>query len=244
MKTQIFTFAFNRPDFLKLQIKSFRKFFDGEYDINVVCDYRDEKFLKEFETICKEENVNFYKHKSTSNGNPSFYHGSVLTWAYSDIIKPKFQNDCVLIVDHDMFLIDNFNLSEYLNGYDIFGSPQSRDGIKYIWPGFVAFEVSKLKDLDFDFLPCMVNRTMLDTGGGTHKIMDKLKYRPSSLEYPDEYDGIDLTDKKVNRGFASELHCDRKFFHYRNASSWDLGYQVSDSGKTKLLFDIVKDILK
>ena len=59
MKTEIFFFVYNRTDLLPKQIECYRKFFKGEYNLNVVCDYREEQFydimrspyLDEFEEI-------------------------------------------------------------------------------------------------------------------------------------------------------------------------------------------------
>ena len=130
--TQIFSFVFNRPDLLQKQIDCFKKFFSGDYEINVVCDYRDKKYLKEFETICSDNDVRFYSHKSDKNMSPSGYHGATVTWAYNEIMLKEYADDYALIVDHDMFLIDEFNLVDYMKGYDVSGCYQSRESVEYV----------------------------------------------------------------------------------------------------------------
>ena len=73
MKTEIFCFVYNRTDLLPRQLECFRKYFKGEYNLNVVCDYRDTKYLKEFRKICKKEKITLHEHKSNTGLSPSMY---------------------------------------------------------------------------------------------------------------------------------------------------------------------------
>lgn len=241
MKTQIFSFVFNRPDLLQKQIDCFEKFFDGDYEINVVCDYRDKKYLKKFETICSDNNVKFYSHKSNSNTSPSGYHGGTITWAYNEIMLKEYPNDYVLIVDHDMFLIDNFNVVDHMKGYDVSGCHQRRGKVEYVWPGLTILDMSKVKDIEFDFYPCVADGEMLDTGGGTHTLLKKVSFKPSEVEYPESFGAIDLST--VDDGYGFELHLDQTFLHSRNASNWHNNYILSDKQKTYVLEQILKDFL-
>ena len=67
MKTEIFFFVYNRTDLLPKQIECYRKFFKSEYNLNVVCDYREERYydimhspyVDEFEEICREKELIF-----------------------------------------------------------------------------------------------------------------------------------------------------------------------------------------
>jgi hypothetical protein len=242
--TQIFSFVFNRPDLLQRQIDCFKKFFSGNYEINVVCDYRDEKYLKEFETICSDNEVRFYSHKSNNNMSPSEYHGATVTWAYNEIMLKDCLDDYVLIIDHDMFLIDEFSLVDYMKNYDISGALQERGDIKYVWPGLIIMDIAKVKDIEFDFHPCIAEGQMLDTGGGTYKLLRSgLKYKDTGIEYPDHYKDIDLHDNNLTGGFGFEMHCDGLFLHSRNASSWHNNFAVQDSMKSNLLYNILSDII-
>ena len=45
---------------------------------------------------------------------------------------------------------------------------------------------------------------MLDSGGGTYELMNKLKFRDTGIVYPEEFNGIDL--KEVDEGYGFELH--------------------------------------
>jgi len=237
MKTQIFIFTFNRPDFFKRQVNLFKKYFVGKYQLNVVCDYRDEEYLNQFKSMCEEEDILFYPHKSQDNLSPSFYHGSAVTWAYENIVLKKYLNDYVLFIDHDMFLIDKFNLEEHMEGFDVSGCMQSRGNINYIWPGLTILNVSKTKSIQFNFLPCNIENEQLDTGGGTHFLLKELKFKPSMIEYPDTFNGLNLLNNDDGYGF--ELHLDQKFLHFRNACSWHNYYNVSQKSNKLQTLDFI-----
>ena len=240
MKTEIFFFVYNRTDLLPKQIECYRKFFKGEYNLNVVCDYREEQFydimrspyVDEFEEICKREGVNFYKHESQHGLGPSHYHGNCVTWAYKNI--KKGQEGYALIVDNDMFLVDDFNMDEYMADVDIAGRFQERGDVKYFWPGMIMLNLKAVEKYDFHFAPDTIRGEMLDSGGGTYVLLENLKYKDTGVEYPEDFNGIDLT--AVDEGYGFELHGDMKFFHARNSCGWHRGYQVIEgSEKTKTI---------
>lgn len=58
MKVNIFTFVFNRPDFLERQYRCFKEKLKDEFTFNVVLDYKDEKYLNIFKEICSNNNWN------------------------------------------------------------------------------------------------------------------------------------------------------------------------------------------
>ena len=158
MKTKIITCVSNRPDLLSYQIRSLNKFVEGDYDIIVVYDTRDGKHHDEFKSICDNYGVDFHIHNSQEGGSPSFYHGQSATWAYNNLVK----DDCILmLLDHDMFLIDNFNIEDEISIYDVMGVLQTREDVEYIWPGLFFCKSNSLKDIKFDFLPQAVKNQML-----------------------------------------------------------------------------------
>ena len=237
MNTKIFTFVFNRPDLLQRQIDSFNKFFIGNYELNVVCDYRDQQYLERFKTICKDNDVKFYSHKSENNLSPSVYHGASVTWAYNEIMLKECLDDYVLIVDHDMFLIDEFNLVDHMKGYDVAGCLQEREDVKYVWPGLTILDIKNIKDIEFDFYPCYTDGQMLDTGGGTYKLLKQVKFKPSKVEYPDTFNDLNLLE--TDEGYGFELHMDQKFLHFRNACSWHNNYMVFEKSKKNESLDFI-----
>ena len=244
LKTKIFSFAFNRPDILQYQITSLKKFIVGEYDINIVYDTRDNQYYEQFKKICDDNDVVLHQHLSEPGGTPSFYNAQAIKWVYDTVISKE--DDCyVMLLDHDMFLIDELDVHQEMSVYDIIGCLQIREKIKYIWAGLCIFKKSSVEDIEFDFYPQTVDGQILDTGGGTYKLLsnEKIKFMDTGVDYPEEYKGIDLKDEKITGGYGYELHFDNKFLHFRNASNWHTQYQVGDEEKTGLLFQMLSDIL-
>jgi glycosyltransferase involved in cell wall biosynthesis len=247
MKVKVILSAFNRPDLLPIQIGSIRKYLKNKNEIIVVHDSRNDEYVDDFAEVCDTLGVSFYHHDSISGKSPSQYHGESIQWAYDTIVKYECIDDITLILDHDMFLIEELDLIEYLGDYDIAGCHQHRGSVEYVWPGLVMFKYQSIKDIEFDFLPGMYGGQVLDTGGGTCYILqtEGIKYKPTGCEYPDSYDGIDLLDEEVNLGFGFELHLGGKFLHFRNACGWhnNLKKVANDDNKKKVLESILKDFL-
>lgn len=245
MKIKVFSFTFNRPDLLQYQINSFKKFIHGDYDINVIYDTRDNQYYEQFKKICENNEVNFYNHLSQPGGYPSFYNAQSMEWAYKTIVS-KEDTDCiVMFLDHDIFLIDHLNIVEDMKSYDIMGCLQTRKHINYVWPGLFMFKKSSIENIDFDFYPQTVDGQMLDAGGGTYKLLsDKnIKFLDTKVQYPDEYNDINLKDKNMIGEYGYELHYDGKFLHFRNASNWHNNYMPEDEKKTEILVKILGDFL-
>ncbi len=79
----------------------------------------------------------------------------------------------VVLLDSDMFLVKEFSVKEYMEGYLIRGHPQSRSDkntvIDYFWVGIVFFDMSNLPNKRaIDFSDGLVNGVHTDTGGCTH----------------------------------------------------------------------------
>jgi len=247
MKVKVILSTFNRPDLLPIQVKTIQKYLKNDYEIIVIHDSRDNNFVEDFEEICESLNLDFYHHDSEYGKSPSQYHGESIQWAYDTIVKYECENDLTLILDHDMFLIDELDLLEYFGDNDIAGCHQNRGSVEYVWPGLVMFKYQSIKDIEFDFLPGSHGGQLLDTGGGTCYILqtEGIKYKSTGCEYPDSYAGIDLLDEDVNLGFGFELHLNDKFLHFRNACGWhnNLKKVANDGNKKKVLESILKDFL-
>jgi len=247
MKVKVILSTFNRSDLLPIQIKSIQKHLKNDYEIIVIHDSRNNEFVSEFKEICDEHHLKLYHHDSVVGKTPSLYHGETIQWAYDNIVKQSCTYDLTLILDHDMFLIDDINLVEYIGDNDISGCHQTRGPVEYIWSGLVMFKYQSIKDIKFDFLPGVCDGELLDTGGGTHSILKTkgIKYKPTGCEYPDTYKDLDLLDEKINLGFGFELHLDGKFLHYRNACGWhnNLKKPSGDDNKKKVLHTILKDFI-
>lgn len=245
MKVKILVFTFNRPELLERQVKCLRKYLQGDYEISIIHDSRENEYLEQFRAICSELKIDFYHHDSPFGKTPNQYHSESIQWAYDNIIKSKFVDDIVMLLDHDMFLFEEFDAIEYLSDCDIVGCEQSRGNIKYIWPGLCLFKSKSIIPIDFDFYPGNFFGQDLDTGGGTCKILrtEEIKFKDTGVLYSSDYDEIDLTEDSAHLGYPFELHMDRKFLHFRNASSWHNNMIADDDTKINILNNILKDFI-
>lgn len=245
-KVKIFTFVFNRPDILQQQIDCFKKYVEDNFEFNVVYDTRDSEYLQKFREICDKNNVTLYLHQSQPGGSPSFYNSDSIQWTYNNIICADDEDCLVLILDHDIFLIDEFNINKFMEGYDLAGCPQPRGHITYVWQGLLFFRKNSVQKEQFDFYPKQVEGQMLDSCGGTYALVHNpnIRYKKTDVQYPDEYNGINLLDEENSNGFGFELHADGKFLHSRNASNWHNGLRVTDNQKTSVLNTILSDFIE
>lgn len=245
MKVKIFTFAFNRPDILQYQIDSFKTHIEDDFEFHVVYDTRDNEYLEEFSKICEKNNVYFHHHVSEPGNIPSFYNSDAIQWTYDNFIKPDENDFITMIIDHDIFLIETLNVFEFMNEYDLSGQIQTRGNVEYVWAGLIFFKKSSLENIEFNFYPQTIDGQMLDSCGGTYKLLrnKNINFKPTDVIYPDEYNGINLKDPSTsNGGYEMELHANQKFLHFRNACNWHNGLKVDDANKTDLLFKILSDI--
>lgn len=247
MKVKVFTFVFNRPDILQYQIDCFKNYLQDDFEFHVVYDTRDNQFLEQFQEICNRNDIALHHHISQPGNTPSFYNSDAIQWTYNNVIL-KDEEDCfVVILDHDNFLIESFSVNDFMEESDLAGCVQTRGSVEYVWQGLIFFRKSAVEQEDFDFYPQAVEGQMLDSCGGTYKLVrsPNIRFTPTDVQYPDNYRDINLKDPSVsNGGYEMELHLDGKFLHFRNACNWHNGLKVVDNHKTTVLHTILGDFIE
>jgi len=245
----IFTSVVNRPDFILLQKKLFDKFLDNEYQFHVVDDSVDADISEQFKNICSENKLYYYKKPSrTIQMNPAQACADTVQWTYDNIIKVRHSDDIVFFCDSDLFLIDNFNIEEYMEDAIVSGLPQYRGSVTYMWNGIMFFNMPKMTDYDIDFSDGVVNGELTDVGGHTYNYFKKNNFwfKETDVQYPTHFYDIELQNEEVTRGYNFELHLDGKFLHYRAATNWYANWRGSEDplvNKTKIFEKIVESVL-
>jgi hypothetical protein len=245
----IFTSVVNRPDFVSLQDTLFKKFLKNDYKFHIVDDSIDETISNHFKVICDGINAVYYKKPSRIiQMNPAQACADTVQWTYDNIIKNNHKNDIVFFCDSDMFLIDEFDISEYMSDAIIAGLPQYRSHVTYMWNGIMFFNMPKIKDLDIDFSDGVVDGEMTDVGGHTYWYFknNNISMKETDVQYPTHFNDIDLQNGEVTRGYNFELHLDGKFLHYRAATNWHSnwrGFEDPLASKTKIFNQIMESIL-
>ena len=247
----IFTSVVNRPDFVDLQNKLFQKFLKEDYQFHIVDDSVDESISEQFYNICSENGFKYYKKpERTVQMNPGKACADTVQWTYDNIIKTEHSNDLVFFCDSDMFLIDDFNISEYMEDAIIAGLPQYRGSVTYMWNGIMFFNMLKITEIDsdIDFSDGYVNGEMTDVGGQTYQYFKKnnIQMKETDVEYPTDYNDIDIQNEEVTKGYNFELHLGGKFLHYRAATNWHSKWRDSEDPlvkKTEVFNQIMESIL-
>ena len=250
MTIQIFTSVVNRPDFVLLQNSLFKKFLNHEYVFHVVDDSVDEIMTQEFEKICKINDIKYYRKPFNNKSlNPAQACADTVQWTYDNIIKKNHAEDIVFFLDSDMFLIDEFDIEEYMSDAIIAGLPQVRGHVTYMWNGIMFFNMPKIEDKNIDFSDGMVDGEMTDVGGNMYWYfkntgIEMKKTNEEFPTYPTHFNDIDL--QKDSGGYNMELHLDDKFLHYRSGTNWHSNFKSSKDPlpqKTIIFQQIMEDIL-
>ncbi len=243
----IFTSVVNRPDFVTLQDSLFKKFLKNEYTFHIVDDSVDPDITEQFETACSLRGLEYYR-KPLNNipMNPAQACAHTIQWSYDNLIKKNHFDDIVFFTDSDMFLIDEFDIEEYMSDAIIGGLPQGRGHITYMWNGIMFFNMPKIDDKNIDFSEGMVEGQLTDVGGYTYYYFKKtgIELKGSDVQYPTHYYDIDL--QKDAGGYNMELHLNGNFLHYRAATNWHSNWKGSDDPlekKTKVFNQIVQQLL-
>jgi hypothetical protein len=246
----IFTSVVNRPDFVLLQNKLFQKFLKNDYQFHVVDDSIDQTISEQFDTICSENGFSYYKKpERTVQMNPAQACADTVQWTYDTLIKENHKNDIVFFCDSDLFLIDEFDIVEYMNDAIIAGLPQYRGSVTYMWNGIMFFNMSMMEDLNINFSDGVIENELTDVGGHTYYYFKKnnIQMKEMDVQYPTHYYDIELQNEEVTRGYNFELHLDGKFLHYRAATNWHTNWRGSEDPltyKTKIFNQIMKTVFE
>ena len=74
--------------------------------------------------------------------NPAQACAHTIQWSYDNLIKKNHSDDIVFWeTDSDMFLIDEFDIEEYMSDAIIGGLPQGRGHVTYMWNGIMFFNM-------------------------------------------------------------------------------------------------------
>lgn len=248
----IFTSVVNRPNFVSLQDKLFKKFLKNEYKFHVVDDSVEPQITEQFKNICSLNGCEYYrKPRSNRSMDPAQACAHTVQWTYDNIIRKNHSNDIVFFLDSDMFIIDEFDIEEYMENCIISGLPQIRGHVTYMWNGIMFFNMSKIEDKDIDFSNGVVDGELTDVGGHTYFYFLRTGIKMKNTDevypvYPKKYNDIELQNREVTRGYNIELHLDCKFLHYRAATNWHSNWRGTGDPleeKTVVFNKIMDDIL-
>lgn len=169
-KVLIFTYSYNRPDFIEIQHKTFEKFLLDEYEFIVFNDAIDESMRIQIEQICQKYEIKCIR--IPQEIHDPIYNASVRNCdvVHYSLEKVGFaHDDIVALFDSDLFLIREFSIKKYMKNYDLAGQWQIRDNINYLWIGLVFLNMATMPNKNtINFGLGKIENSQTDSGGYTH----------------------------------------------------------------------------
>jgi hypothetical protein len=241
----IFSFGANRPDFIELQMHSFRKHLREEFELTV---FNNAQFdstggakYHDLHSVGKSVGVNVIdvvkipdlmrRCQDIEPSGPVFNHQGLYTsanvahayalcYAWENYISKEKGN--IAILDSDVFLIEPLSLTEMLDPHQMLNVPDGKphaDGrtFRYMWPTFMLANMATLPDAGTLNWWCgRVEDVPVDVGGQTYHYFQS---------HPD------LDVAHVNRKHFQEADYDEFYLtngdkcatvlHYRSGSNWN-----------------------
>lgn len=167
---KIVTAVVNNPQFIEIQYHTLKKYYKGEYEFIVFNDAKqfpdftnggDSTIKTQIDDLCATLDIQCI---SIPNDHHRGVQAAHVRTADSMNFILKYQQshpDQYLLLDSDMFLISDFDVSAYA-GYHAAIVLQSRDNDYYVWNGIYYFDFRNLKNVDLINWDCTWN---CDTGG-------------------------------------------------------------------------------
>lgn len=229
-KVKIYTLANVTPELLYRQYESMQKFIkdeDWEFIVlnNTSIIAADRR--KRIKNICKELAVKCLdvRFRSFTSG-ASYITGWSLLWAYHRFFR--WEKDTIhVIIDSDMFFINDFNFNEYIGDNDVCAVQQRREHIEYLWNGLIIMRGGEIPDKNhLDYRLGTIEGVRTDCGGRTYHWLKRnpnLKIRWIEHTCHNDVSKSNLLpenllaeyDPKFNFQFLEDF-----IIHYRGASNW------------------------
>ena len=183
-KVLIFTYSYNRPDFIEIHDKTFRKFLKDEYEFVVFNDASNEGMCDKINQTCEKLGIRCIRIPQGIHQLPylerwegeDFNHAAVRN---SNVVQYSldtlgfYHDGIVALFDSDLFLVRDFSIVDFLKGYDAGGVPQSRSkngkDIEYMWIGLAFLNMSTIENKEVINFNCgRVEDISVDAGGHTY----------------------------------------------------------------------------
>jgi len=197
-KVRILTFHYNRPDFIEIQYKTFKKFLKDDHEIIVFSDaptpeleeairvecekygitcirfeqdwHYESSLITEIEQWEKMPNITGFAELGILKGrHPSVRHCHVIQYALDNYGYDH--DDIVGIVDGDMFPIRPVSIREYLKDHKIIGTKKfdQTGNVEFLWVALSFFDVPNLPDVrTLQFHLSRIDRRITDSGGHSY----------------------------------------------------------------------------
>ncbi len=280
MKVRIYAPHINKPEFIRFQLASIRAHVKDDWEYIVVNDAINEPFIYNFlesnmrDTItstCQELGVQclqfpqeLHTQRDKIFPNLQFFGDNPSTRA-SDVYQWTLQHSLdfdgfVVILDGDMFFIEDVSLTGKMGSRHMFFLPQEREGIEYPWLNLVGFYPKWTPNIqDFSYDCGSVNGVSLDSGGLSYYYLQAnkenllIRHIPQSFLKVSEREMCDLEELAKKTGldcirsytdypsnpdsFPQFEYLDDCILHYGGGSNWNSDPMLYHQVKTKTMLE-------
>jgi hypothetical protein len=250
---KLFTFAANRPDFIGLQMHSFRKhlkedfelvvFNNSRFDTTGGADYdgihqrsreagatvidveKDPDLIERCQKIELSGPI-FNRQGLYTSANVA--HAYALCWAWENYVAKE--KGAVGIIDSDVFLVEPIKLTDALVPHVMRNIPDGKphvDGrtFMYMWPTFFLADMARLKEpLTLNWWCGRIEGVPVDVGGQTyHYFQAHPELDVAPIKRSYSGQPLDYDEFYLN---------DATILHYRSGSNWNHKSREYHEGKT------------
>lgn len=220
----IYTFQFNNPQFLEWQFKTFKHFLKEDHQLICINNSFDKPAEKEaIRAKAQELGIPHYMPEGVDhNAGAGRSHQTAINWAWKNLMV---HDESLIILDHDMFPIRNFQL---FPEFDVISVMQGRgENIKYFHPGIMIIHPSLKDRQQVDFIGEKIDGLDCDSGGNWwHYIRSHpdLKIKGLSMvNVCNEHENMDVLPVEAREGYYEGdcmQICEDFLLHGRGGSNW------------------------
>jgi hypothetical protein len=228
---KIFCVHAKRTDFLRLHVEQLRFFCEDQFEYFCIDNFPNAHESEKIKDECEKLNINYVRFLNYEITGTAWDHAPSL----NSIKTISNDNDINVILEFDVFLINNFSFVKYIEDYNIAGIYQQRDNFEkeYLAPFVIIVNKnSEFSTIDFNAIP----GDSCDVGGNTRFYIKnknvKWMNHTTALIHPNDSKSF-ITDYDPSYGSQVIENC---FLHYYRGSNWD--------GRSKDYEDVKTDWLK
>lgn len=151
MKVKIYSIHFNRPDFVELQNLTLNSFLKDEFELIIVNNANEIDSIRNISLKCSSLGIKEYRIQNNIDKNaashfPGYHHAI----AMNDVMQNLIKNDTGIsvILDGDVFLMNEYSFVEKMKNSKMFGAYQHRKGRYWLTPVVLAFKPFELNDFE------------------------------------------------------------------------------------------------
>lgn len=195
--------SFNNAKVIDYQIRLLQKYFIYPFRYTVFDNSNEKTKIKEIKEVCERNSIAYIRlpeQEFMLKGFGSYSHGIACNYLYTKFIKDGGSKYFGLL-DHDIFPIENFNISNILEKQAFYGHKHRF----YLWPGLFFIRMDYVKEKQLDFRPSL--HLHGDTG---------------ACNWPYLFKDIDWT--------SYELTCDEKKYFGKDDDILQSGYSHYNCG--------------